>query len=989
MTAIGIRLATVFSAMLFVAGWNTQPCHAGGSGYNTLLVINRASSNSCEVGSFYREARGIPPENVVFIDWTGGNVSWTSNDFQSVLAQPILTAITNRGLSNQAFFVVLSMDIPYKTIQSGVGNGTTSALFYGLRPDASGAYGQSYFASELPLEKSRPSSATNYSFLAAFLTAECPQLAMDMTERGASADGSFPSEYIALVKSSDPIRNLRHPFFDNPILNASIIGHPRIYRTNSETPWITGQIFGMQTGLANYSAPAGAFAAGAIADSMTSFGGALFENTGQTTLLEFIKAGASASYGTVSEPGADLTKFPNPLVYSYQARGFNMAESYYMSLLVPYQGIIVGDPLVAPFQHTGSGFWTSTNFTISGSVPMGAHFSGGGGQPLDRVDLFMDGRFHSAVTNLGPSEGNVIETSINGYPLSYNVPAQASIQLIAADLAQAINSVSNLTQVCATNFGDRIELRMWATNQAGRAFFHPVPPASQGSVLYYRATLLPDPIPPLVEMRTSEYGPPAVSIQSPGRLPYILQATTNFIHWQPVYTNASGQDALFTDPAADELERRFYRAAGVYVPPQQTVLRLNGYGSDGARVEVLATNAGSYILQGSIDFLNWTGLVTNSAGTTFEFLDTSATNLLRRFYRTAPTPIPQPVAAPVEIAPGEAVIKVDNAVRPYSVDFSTNMTTWTPLTTNLMISDTSLTIQASKGGAPTLTTFASAAQPKFALSSARGAREYGLQGNAQTNSYIRLYYVKTNGDSGRISVTNTSGLKTLQLGQILAEAVRTNANLSGPDGLEITDVFTNSSGRTILYIQSRSSGREAAAVMVQMSASTGIMPLPGGIRALDENLAVLEPRNHIYISAGLGHLTAGLLFDTTILPDGFHDFSFVAYEGTHVRTQTRTTQSVVITNTPLAASIAFVGGITNFPVSGSAQVEVTANTNNVSRIQLFTTGGLAEQATNTSQLVASLRGTNFGVGLHPVYALVETTNGWRFRTETRLLRFSK
>jgi hypothetical protein len=44
---------------------------------------------------------------------------------------------------------------------------------------------------------------------------------------------------------------------------------------------------------------------------------------------------------------------PQRKTYFYQGRGFTVAESYYQSLLVPYQGLMVGEPLAAPFAKSG------------------------------------------------------------------------------------------------------------------------------------------------------------------------------------------------------------------------------------------------------------------------------------------------------------------------------------------------------------------------------------------------------------------------------------------------------------------------------------------------------------------------------------------------------------------------------------------------------------------------------------------------------------
>jgi hypothetical protein len=73
-------------------------------------------------------------------------------------------------------------------------------------------------------------------------------------------------------------------------------------------------------------------------------------------------------------------------------------------------------------------------------------------------------------------------------------------------------------------------------------------------------------------------------------------------------------------------------------------------------------------------------------------------------------------------------------------------------------------------------------------------------------------------------------------------------------------------------------------------------------------------------------------------------------------------------------------------VQGTYHVQISANTNNVSAIRLFTTGGLLAVSANQPAATFTLNGTNLGVGLHPLYAVVETTPGLRFRTPMRWFR---
>ena len=68
------------------------------------------------------------------------------------------------------------------------------------------------------------------------------------------------------------------------------------------------------------------------------------------SVLRWLEAGVTASYGTVTEPCAHTEKFPaaSVLVKSY-FRGNTALEAYTKSVRQPSQGIFVGDPLARPF----------------------------------------------------------------------------------------------------------------------------------------------------------------------------------------------------------------------------------------------------------------------------------------------------------------------------------------------------------------------------------------------------------------------------------------------------------------------------------------------------------------------------------------------------------------------------------------------------------------------------------------------------------------
>jgi hypothetical protein len=71
------------------------------------------------------------------------------------------------------------------------------------------------------------------------------------------------------------------------------------------------------------------------------------------------------------------------------------------------------------------------------------------------------------------------------------------------------------------------------------------------------------------------------------------------------------------------------------------------------------------------------------------------------------------------------------------------------------------------------------------------------------------------------------------------------------------------------------------------------------------------------------------------------------------------------------------------PVQGTYHIQVAANTNNVSLITLFSTGGALGETTNNPTATFEVAGTNLWAGWHPFYAMVRTSGGLEYRTGTQ------
>src|SRR5689334_11912235 len=150
--------------------------------------------------------------------------------------------------------------------------------------------------------------------------------------------------------------------------------------------------------------------------------------------------------------------------------------------------------------------------------------------------------------------------------------------------------------------------------------------------------------------------------------------------------------------------------------------------------------------------------------------------------------------------------------------------------------------------------------------------------------------------------------------------------------MDLVTTQTSPQQQVEFNLQANSPGWNAAEIQADLNSSGGLSLSPGGTVNLDENINDLQPRNHLYVTAGTTNLPVTFAFNTTGQGDGYHDLTAVAYEGSHVRTQTRVTQSVRIQNSSLSATFTTLFGGSNTIVGATLQFSVVANTNNISKI---------------------------------------------------------
>ncbi len=168
--------------------------------------------------------------------------------------------------------------------------------------------------------------------------------------RSKAADFTHPAGTIYFERNGD-VRSTTREWGFQPAADALNAMGVKAVVEDGLLPQHRTDVAGATIGISDFDWPksGSTMLPGAIAEHLTSFGGMINKGAGQTPCTEFIRNGASGSSGTVTEPFALQEKFPTPFIHVQYAKGFTLAESFYLSLAGPYQLLIIGDPLCRPW----------------------------------------------------------------------------------------------------------------------------------------------------------------------------------------------------------------------------------------------------------------------------------------------------------------------------------------------------------------------------------------------------------------------------------------------------------------------------------------------------------------------------------------------------------------------------------------------------------------------------------------------------------------
>ena len=304
------------------------------------VIVNDEEANSLAVAAYYQQARQIPEENVVHVRIPHSPRRLTIEEFNTLKQQ-----IESR-LGPEIQAIVLVWTAPYAVECNSI----TAALTLGF--DAKQC--RNTCAPGKPSPYFDSISHHPYTDLGIRISMLLPTDSIERTKllinRGVFSNFRLQPASAYFLITTDKQRSSRAQFFPPSRQLPSLQFQIKTLHQNE----ISGarDIMIYQTGLISVpKLDTLEFLPGALADHLTSSGGDLL-GTNQMSSLRWLDAGATASYGTVSEPCNYWQKFPHPQVLlRHYLAGETAIEAYWKSVAWPTQGVVIGEPLAAPYRR--------------------------------------------------------------------------------------------------------------------------------------------------------------------------------------------------------------------------------------------------------------------------------------------------------------------------------------------------------------------------------------------------------------------------------------------------------------------------------------------------------------------------------------------------------------------------------------------------------------------------------------------------------------
>jgi uncharacterized protein (TIGR03790 family) len=359
------------STLLLLMSTGFPVANAAPGPAEVLLVINRTSPASREIGSYYKAKRGIPDTNICSIA-TRVDETVDRSTYVKEIVKPIANCLRTRKLTEQVLYLVLTLGVPLRVGELGADTRTTESasidseltLLYqqlkgGPEPKLAGPLPNPFFQ-----QRDVPFAHPNFPmYLVTRLAAYDVATVKKMIDRSLAAAnrGNF---IIDLRGADDRTGN------DWLRTSAVLLPTDRLVLDESDTVLmkqkgvIAYASWGSNDGNRNARKLGFEWLPGAIVSEFVSTNGRTFVKPPDTWTLgkwadrkswyfespqslagDYLEEGATGATAHVNEPYLQFTARPDYLLPAYY-QGRNLAESFWLSIpALSWQNIVLGDPL--------------------------------------------------------------------------------------------------------------------------------------------------------------------------------------------------------------------------------------------------------------------------------------------------------------------------------------------------------------------------------------------------------------------------------------------------------------------------------------------------------------------------------------------------------------------------------------------------------------------------------------------------------------------
>lgn len=319
---------------------------------DVAVLVNSDDPQSVAVGNYYLQARGIPAANLISLPL---GASYAAMQTTTISAADFATWKTQIDAATAPTVQAYAVTWIYPSVVDCMS--LTSALAFGF--DTTWCTEPAPCAATAPspyfnIDTTTPSTSLQIR-PAMVLAGTSIDNADALIDRGVASDATYPLATGYLVRTNDDARSVRYPDF---MQVAADWNKPNSLTFDYEDDSTTGtgviankpDVLFYFTGRASIDQiTTNQYLPGALADHLTSYGGQI-PTSGQMSILRWIEAGATGSYGTVVEPCNYTQKFPQASVaVARYFAGATLIEAYWKSVAWPGEGLFIGEPLARPY----------------------------------------------------------------------------------------------------------------------------------------------------------------------------------------------------------------------------------------------------------------------------------------------------------------------------------------------------------------------------------------------------------------------------------------------------------------------------------------------------------------------------------------------------------------------------------------------------------------------------------------------------------------